>query len=177
VYGLQYKKGACSMNNLGTYIREKRGNRSLREFAALCDISHTHIDSLEKGYDPRTGKPVTVTVEILSKIAKATDDNINYLVSLSRNEEPINENYLRIVKAAQNTKLKKNDVDLIINLIEEKNRDEISKLEFKESIAQINDYKQNPDVEILLLFERLTLDECYQVIEFAKNILFRREMK
>lgn len=68
------------MNLIGEYIKNYRGDISLREFAKKCNISHTHLDSIEKGYDPRTGKPVSVTVETLKKIAKAMNMTINDLL-------------------------------------------------------------------------------------------------
>ncbi|MBP2642928.1 MAG: helix-turn-helix protein [Firmicutes bacterium] len=55
---------------LGDYVRNKRGEISLRDFAKNCGISHTHLDSIEKGYDPRSGKPVSPNIEVLRKIAK-----------------------------------------------------------------------------------------------------------
>ena len=68
------------MNYIGDYIKQYRGDVSLRDFAKKCDISHTHLDSIEKGYDPRTGKPVRVTVDTLKKIAKAMNMSINDLL-------------------------------------------------------------------------------------------------
>lgn len=65
---------------LGKLIREARGNMSLREFALGCGISHTHVDSIERGVDPRTGKPVSVTVETLEKLSKATGYSVEYLL-------------------------------------------------------------------------------------------------
>lgn len=53
---------------------------SLRDFAAKCGISHTHLDSIEKGTDPRTGKPVSVTIETLKKIANAMNMSVNDLL-------------------------------------------------------------------------------------------------
>lgn len=69
-----------STNYIGEYIRKWRGNMSLREFAEKCNISHTHLDSIEKGYDPRTNRPVKVTVETLKKIASAMNMTINDLL-------------------------------------------------------------------------------------------------
>jgi len=71
------------LNYIGDYIRKYRGDMSLREFADKCGISHTHLDSIEKGIDPRTGKPVKVTVETLKKIANAMNLSINDLLILS----------------------------------------------------------------------------------------------
>ena len=68
------------MNYIGNYIKEYRGKMSLRTFADKCGISHTHLDSIEKGYDPRTGKAVKVTVETLKKIANAMNMTINDLL-------------------------------------------------------------------------------------------------
>ena len=68
------------MNYIGEYIRNYRGEMSLREFAEKCGISHTHLDSIEKGYDPRTGKPVRVTVDTLKKIARTMGMTINDLL-------------------------------------------------------------------------------------------------
>lgn len=68
------------MNYIGEFIKKYRGDMSLREFAEKCDISHTHLDSIEKGVDPRTGKPVRVTVDTLKKIAKTMGMTINDLL-------------------------------------------------------------------------------------------------
>lgn len=68
------------MNYIGEFIKQYRGDISLRDFAKKCDISHTHLDSIEKGYDPRTGKPIRVTVDTLKKIAKAMNMSINDLL-------------------------------------------------------------------------------------------------
>lgn len=74
------------MNNVfGKYIERKRKklNASLRKFGELCGISHTHIDSIEKGEDFRTGKPVRVTTETIEKIAQALEINSEILYKLS----------------------------------------------------------------------------------------------
>ena len=73
------------MNKLGDYLRHRRGSLSLRDFAKQCGISHTHLDSLEKGYDPRTGKPVRVTTETLKNIADGLGVDYLYLSGLAEN--------------------------------------------------------------------------------------------
>ena len=70
----------CIKNKLGEFIRQYRGNQSLREFANKCGISHTHLDSIEKGIDPRSGKAVRITIDTLKKIAKAMNMSINELL-------------------------------------------------------------------------------------------------
>lgn len=79
------------MNNylLGQFIREKRESlgMSLREFGRLCDISHTTIDCIEKGYDPRTGKDVNITNHTFLKLSKALAVPVAELVELSQGIE------------------------------------------------------------------------------------------
>ena len=59
------------MNQLGNFIEQKRKERglSLRNFADMCNISHSYLDNLEKGVDVRSGKPVSPTIETLQKLA------------------------------------------------------------------------------------------------------------
>lgn len=61
------------MSEIGTFLKELRGSRSLREVEKLSGVSHTYLSSLEKGADPRTGKERKPTVETLKKLAKAYD--------------------------------------------------------------------------------------------------------
>lgn len=76
------------INKLSEFIKMKRGKMSLREFAKQCgNISHTQIDSIERGIDPRTSKPVRPTVETLSKIAKGTGVSVAYLAALANGDE------------------------------------------------------------------------------------------
>lgn len=58
------------MNEFGNKLKELRGNASIRESAKNIGISHTYLDSLEKGYDPRTGKERKPTIEVINKISK-----------------------------------------------------------------------------------------------------------
>lgn len=79
------------MNNaLGDYIKNYREarNLSLREFAKLADVSHTHIDSIEKGNDFRTGKPVRITNETIQKLASALNVGESFLFELSIGKSP-----------------------------------------------------------------------------------------
>lgn len=82
------------MNRLGEFIRKSRGEMSLRDFASLCDLSYTYIDNLEKGRDPRSGKPVSITMESLIKIAKGLNLELLDLVDYAYKDglEPSREN-------------------------------------------------------------------------------------
>lgn len=79
------------MNNylLGQFIREKRESlgMSLREFGRICNISHTTIDCIEKGYDPRTGKDVNITNNTFGKLSEALKVPVAKLVELSQGVE------------------------------------------------------------------------------------------
>lgn len=61
------------MQTLGQLINQYRNinNLSLREFAKICDVSHSYIDKLEKGIDPRNGKPIEPTIDTVERIAQA----------------------------------------------------------------------------------------------------------
>ena len=85
---LQYSQGVVTIiDKLSEFVRKKRGDLSLREFAQQCDgISHPQIDSIERGVDPRTGKPVRPTIETLSKISKGTGASVAYLAALANGD-------------------------------------------------------------------------------------------
>lgn len=99
------------MNYIGEFIKRYRGDMSLRDFAQKCDISHTHLDSIEKGYDPRTGKPVRVTVDTLKKIAKAMGMSINDLLIQSGDVKLEDLNYNEISNLSP-TKLERDVVKI-----------------------------------------------------------------
>ena len=72
-------------NSLGEYVKSRRLSMgmSLREFAGLCNISHTHIDSIEKGYDVRSGREVNPTSATIRKLAKALGVPESELIELN----------------------------------------------------------------------------------------------
>ncbi len=71
---------------IGLKVKQLRANLSLREFAIKCDVSHTTIDNIEKGFDFRTGKPTQVKVSTLIKIASACNVPIGYFFGITVNE-------------------------------------------------------------------------------------------
>lgn len=75
-------------NILGNYIKRKRKELglSLRAFGELCQLSHTYIDSIEKGIDFRTGKTVSLSNESSAKIADALGIKKETLYYLSLKE-------------------------------------------------------------------------------------------
>lgn len=61
------------MNKLGDLLKELRGKESLREASKRIGISHTYLDTIEKGFDKRSGKPVKPTPETLKLLSEAYD--------------------------------------------------------------------------------------------------------
>ncbi|MEW6230614.1 MAG: helix-turn-helix transcriptional regulator [Bacillota bacterium] len=60
------------MKEIGDRLREIRVKRnlSLREAAEKVGISHTYLNALEKGHDPRTGRLANPSTRTLVRIAK-----------------------------------------------------------------------------------------------------------
>ena len=73
------------MNQLGKFIKQKRKELglSLRDFAEMCEISHSYLDNLEKGRDARSGKPVSPTIETLQKLASGLKITIVEILRIS----------------------------------------------------------------------------------------------
>ena len=71
------------MNDFGKKIKKLRGDKSIREASRGIGISHTYLDSLEKGYDPRTGKERKPTIDVISKIAIYYNYEFSDLVDLA----------------------------------------------------------------------------------------------
>lgn len=73
------------MNNLQDFLIDKRKelNLSLRNAANLIGISHTYLNTLEKGVDPRNHMPTKATPETLKLISKAYDISYEYLMILA----------------------------------------------------------------------------------------------
>lgn len=71
------------------FLKEKRGDMSLRDFAHQCDdISHTLISVLEKGFDYRTNSVPRPTLDTFQKLARGTGCPVYYLAGLAAGEDP-----------------------------------------------------------------------------------------
>lgn len=71
------------MKSLGEYLKELRGNESLRDASKRIGISHTYLDTIEKGYDKRSGKHVNPTPETLKLISNAYKCDYGYLMNIA----------------------------------------------------------------------------------------------
>ena len=75
---------------LGELIKRYRTKNKIsqRDFAKLCNLSHTYIAALEKNIDPRTNKPIAPTLDTVKYVAKAMNMSIeNVLHLLEDNQE------------------------------------------------------------------------------------------
>jgi|SRR5690625_2218374 len=59
------------MSEIGDLLKELRGKESLREASKRIGISHTYLDTIEKGFDKRSGKEINPSPDTLRLIAKA----------------------------------------------------------------------------------------------------------
>jgi transcriptional regulator with XRE-family HTH domain len=61
---------------------------SQREFAKLASISHTYVAKLQTGIDPRTGKQIEPTLDVIEKLANAMQISLYELfIELGKFEE------------------------------------------------------------------------------------------
>ena len=83
------------MNKLGKYIEQslQEHNMSERELAARCGISHSYINQLIKGVNPKTNKPISPTISMLQKLSTGLGvsiDNLQNLISDSSQSKQVN---------------------------------------------------------------------------------------
>lgn len=71
---------------LGKYIKDARDEKelSLRKLATLTGISASYLSLLEKGIDPRSGNPPSVTLAVLRKLAAGLDLPLATLINAAQ---------------------------------------------------------------------------------------------
>lgn len=69
---------------LGELIKKYRTENKIsqRDFAKLCNLSHTYIAALEKNIDSRTGNPIAPTLDTVKYVAKAMNISIEKVLNL-----------------------------------------------------------------------------------------------
>lgn len=69
---------------LGELIKKYRNENGIsqRDFAKLCNLSHTYIAALEKNIDPRTNKPIAPTLDTVKYVSKAMNMSIEEVLHL-----------------------------------------------------------------------------------------------
>ena len=76
---------------LGEWIKNYRleHDMSMQDMASICGFSKAYISMLEKGINPSTNKPVSPTMQAFEKIAKATGQDVDSLLKILDDEQPI----------------------------------------------------------------------------------------
>ena len=75
--------------DLGTIIKKYRNEHSLslRDFSKRCNLSYTYISMLEKGSDYRNNKPLSPTLDAVTKIALGLNLSLEDLLKIMDNQE------------------------------------------------------------------------------------------
>ncbi|MHC9401693.1 helix-turn-helix domain-containing protein [Staphylococcus epidermidis] len=144
------------MNEFGNKLKELRGEKSIRETSKNIGISHTYLDSLEKGYDPRTGKERKPTIEVINKISKYYNYDLFELLNLSGLLQSLSElpntprevqkkvlsNMIENISNENETEIKNNYINLLNKKLE---FDEIQYLKhtYNFLITEMNDVNEN----------------------------------
>lgn len=79
------------MSDIGNLLRELRGKESLREASKRIGISHTYLDTIEKGFDKRSGKEVNPSPDTLKLISTAYKHSYKDLLVLAGYIDEVNE--------------------------------------------------------------------------------------
>lgn len=74
---------------IGEIIKNYRteNNISQRAFAERTSLSPSYINTLEKVYNPKNGKPYSVTIEVATELSKAMFMSIQDLLFLINNDQ------------------------------------------------------------------------------------------
>jgi len=105
---------------LGELLRNFRGEMSLREASKKLGVSHTYLQRLENGVDPRTGKPITPSIITLKAIARGYNEPIETLLNCAGYLENIN------YREGQTSRLSQDKIPMVLNV-------DSSKVEFHPS--------------------------------------------
>lgn len=105
---------------LGQFVKEKRNEMkmSLRDFGKQCGISHTTIDTIEKGYDPRNGKPANITNTTFEKLSQGLGVPMTTLVALSKGIDTTAETKQAGLRETRYDELTDKNKELIDQMIE-----------------------------------------------------------
>lgn len=89
---------------IGEIIKKyrKENNISQRAFASKTSLSASYINTLEKIFDTRTGKPISVTVDAAKEIANAMNITIDTLLSLIDDNQEFALNTIPLSELQQN---------------------------------------------------------------------------
>lgn len=70
-------------------LYREQHNLSMQALADLCGFSKAYINVLEKGVNPKTGKPISPTMQTFEKIARGTKTDVDTLLKILDGDQPI----------------------------------------------------------------------------------------
>lgn len=73
-------------------LYRQQHNLSMQALADLCGFSKAYINVLEKGINPKTGKPISPTIQTFEKIARGTKTDVDTLLKLLDRDQPVTVN-------------------------------------------------------------------------------------
>ena len=73
-------------------LYREQHNLSMQALADLCGFSKAYINVLEKGVNPKTGKPISPTMQTFEKIACGTKTDVDTLLKILDSDQPITVN-------------------------------------------------------------------------------------
>ena len=73
-------------------LYREQHNLSMQTLADLCGFSKAYINVLEKGVNPKTGKPISPTMQTFEKIARGTKTDVDTLLKRLDGDQPITGN-------------------------------------------------------------------------------------
>lgn len=76
---------------LGAWIKKyrKEHTMSMQDMADRCGFSKAYIGQLEKGINPKTGKPISPTIHTMEKIAKGVGMDLDSFLNLLSDDQDV----------------------------------------------------------------------------------------
>lgn len=107
------------MENLSALLMKLRGDLSIREASKRIGISHTYLDTLEKGFDKRSGnftKPTPETLKLISNAYNYPYEDLMFVAGYISDYSLTSKDQLLLDKLSNHIEL----VDTLLNMSDEK---------------------------------------------------------
>lgn len=155
---------------IGEIIKKYREENdvSQRTFASRTSLSPSYINTLEKLYNPKNGKPYSVTMDVADEIAKAMNMSLNTLLKLCEYKPMLDEYEL----------LKNGDLRYLDLLFENQTLTDNEKIiKVEELIQNLNFYIESCKQQINLLNQSpaLTIIRKDNITNFENDIVTTKE--
>jgi len=106
------------LNYLGEFIKKKLNEKKLseRELARICNLSHSYLNQLISGTNPKTKKQISPTLSTLSKLSNGLDLSVEVLqkIALGIPEETIVSNNNNRLKFLNNLEKYSSDEGILV---------------------------------------------------------------